>query len=122
MTADDKIEAFEDLIADATSALEDVVAVLKERGQDDAITQALADVVGALEKRSAVDFGPIAEAIRSLRDLPPPVVQVTVKPAEVIVQRSALDDGATIELRMPAPAGGRDKVMLIRKLPTTTIK
>lgn len=119
MSTDDKLQAFEDLMHEASAAIADMVEVLRAREADDGITQALADIAVALEKRGGIDMSAVAQAIRSLRELPAPVVNVVVRPAEVVVQRSALDDGATIELRMPGPPGGRDKVMLIRKLPPT---
>lgn len=120
MNLDAKLQALEALVNESQSAISDLVEAMRASGGgSDAVAQALADIEEVLKKREApkpADMKPIADAIRALRDLPPPQVNV-----DVIVP-SLLRDGGQLEMRIPSPAGGRDKVAYIRYLPPASSK
>jgi hypothetical protein len=116
MNIDDKMRALEALVNETSSAIADLTDALKASGGHDAVAQALADIEEVLKKREApkpADMKPIADAIRMLREMPAPQVNVQVDVP------SLLKDGGKLEMRIPAPPGGRDKVAYITYIPPT---
>lgn len=127
MDQEHRLLAFESLIGEVSAALAETVDLLKARADDtcgDEIASSLADLVGLLEKRKAVDLTALVKAVQQLRITAPEVcvtveptpVQVTVQPAEVTVQVLPPKDLPTEwEVRLPGLYGAPDRVMTIRK-------
>lgn len=111
---DKKLEAFEGLINEASQALADLVEVMKKRG-DNGVANAMASLADAL--KGGTDMSAVVKELRALRA--EPIVNVTVQPTPVHFN-SLLKEGGAIEMRMPAPHGGRDKVAIFRYIPPET--
>ena len=79
MNADQKLESFESMMSEISGALADMVSVMQEKSENDAldaISGSLADIVSAMEKRSSAPMGELIAAIKALR-LAIPVVNLS---------------------------------------------
>lgn len=125
MTPEQKIEAFETLMGEVSSALADVVATLHKRSENsalDEIASALADLAGALEKRQPIED--MVAALKVLR-IEAPAVNITVAPTPIqnMIQPSAVkveimpadNKNATWEVTVPGRYGAADRVMTIKR-------
>lgn len=116
MNTDQKVRAFEELIDEASQAIADLVDVVKQRG-DSGVAKAMESLAAAL--KGSTDMRAVVAELRALRA--EPAINVTVQPSPVQFS-SLLEKGGEIEMRMPAPPGGRDKVAIFRYIPPTSSK
>ena len=112
MTADDKIQAFEGLINEASGAMADIVADMQaksESGLAEEMSGALVDIASTLQQLN----DKFTDAIKGLR-IEAPAVNVTVQPAKVQII-PADTKGATWEVTIPDRYGREDRVMTIKR-------
>jgi hypothetical protein len=94
------------LLTTLTTALEQVVQALENRGMEE--SSAIADVVQALKAREGTDLAPVVAALRQLRIQAPPVT-VNAPPPDLSALAGAMAEVAS-ELRLlrerPVPQAG----------------
>lgn len=128
MTAEQKLEAFEALMNEASGAIADMAETIKAgQGTHDEIAATLADMAAALESRKALPFDELIAAVKALRITPavnikneitvsPTPIQNIVQSAEIRFMPAPESTGATWEVRIPSHFNGPDRVMTIKKL------
>lgn len=87
MDADKKMQGFETLLNETSAALAEMVEAIKAgQSSGDEIAATLADMVVAIEKKSALPIGEIVAAIKAMRITAPAVTHaVTVSPTPIQV-------------------------------------
>lgn len=125
MTAEQKLEAFEALMNEASGAIADMAETIKAgQGTHDEIAATLADMAAALESRKPLDD--LIAAVKALRIQPavnvkneitvsPTPIQNIVQPAEIHFMPAPESRGATWEIRIPSHFNGPDRVMTIKR-------
>lgn len=128
MTAEQKLEAFEVLMHEASSAIADMAETIKAgQGTHDEIAATLADMAAALESRKALPINDLVAAVKALRitpavnvtneiTVPPAVVNNLVQPTEIRFLPDPTSSGATWEVTLPGRYGESDRVMTIKRM------
>lgn len=87
MTSEQKLQAFESLLAELSGALADIVVAMQAKTDGtDEISATLVDLVTAIEGQTAgKSIDAIAQAIKDIR-LEAPLVNVNVSPTPITIQ------------------------------------
>lgn len=112
------------LMNELRTALHDVEVALKARGAEE--SQALADIVAALDNRKSTDLSGVVKELRALRESKPPQVTVNVEPTPLTVHvaapqvtfHSPSTENAQWEIRIQGKHGGPDTVATITRKAT----